>query len=541
MATSSIVPDGAPTASSAAEEYSLELSGWRLNISRLFWIVAAFVNAIAFLAGLPRTWTIATDLSERSIAALNGVGLAPYFPAIYLLILDSVTFVIYFVVAVIIFRLKNTERLAIVTSLMLIFTGMLYTAPGYEAHVPVWLISGGAAFAETFQIAFLLLFPTGRYYPDWSWMALPAIFFWRWWVWGTMYIPWLYAAVRTGDNYPFLRQQTTDLLLFFLVVLVALLFQVRRFRRLASRSQRQQAKWLVWSAGMAIVLVGGYVLAINVIPALQPQEGEAVIFRLVGRTMRQLALCLIPLAMLRAILRFRLYDIDFVINRSLVYVPVTSVLAGIFAAVASMAQRFFVATTGQNSDIAVIISTVVVTALFQPVRSGIQSFVDNRMKETPDNFRSLNQFDGEIAAVANAIDVRVVLERLLNESVRASDAVGGAVFQMVEGAPTLVSATKDWHGPIRMQFPISHREAEFGWLALGMRKGGAPYLTQERERLAASAEQTGRLIFLLEGLAPKSHPAVETRPASQGDAYHSDAGAENTGAPPLAGIRLPLP
>jgi len=509
MTTASIGSGGAPI-ESAAEDYSLELSGWRLNLARLFWIVAAFLNAVAFLAGLPRTWAIASDLSERSIAVLHGMGLPPYFPALYLLLLDSITFVIFFVVAVIIFRRKNTERLAIVTSLMLIFTGMLYTAPGYETHVPVWLISAGAAFAETFQIAFLLLFPTGRYYPAWSWMALPALFFWRWWVWGTMYIPWLYGAVRTGDNYPFLRQDSLDLLLFFLVVLIALIFQVRRYRGIASRAQRQQAKWLVWSATMAILLVGGYVIAINVIPALQPMDGEAVLLRLIGRTLRQLALCLIPLAMLRAILRFRLYDIDFVINRSLVYVPVTSVLAGVFAAVASMAQRFFVATTGQNSDVAVIISTVVVTALFQPVRSGIQTFVDNRMKETPDSFRSLNQFDSEIAAVANAIDVRVVLERLLNESVRATDAEGGAVYRIVGDESVLLSATKDWRGPRRLQFPIAHRDVTLGWLELGSRKGGAPYPTAERERLAALAEQTGRLIYLLEGLVRVSLEETET-------------------------------
>lgn len=526
----------------AGEEYSLELTGWRLHFARLFWIVAAFLNAISFLAGLPRSWSIAVDLSDNSVHALARIGAPAWGPAAYLVLLDTATIVLFFAVAVIIFLRKSTERLAIITSLMLIFTGMLYTAPGYEAMVPMWLITSGAAFAETFEIAFLLLFPTGRYLPGWSWLTLPFLFAWRFWVWGTMYIPWLYASDRTGDNYPFLRQETTDLLLLFAVFLVCIGLQVYRYRRLASHAQRQQAKWLVWSASMAIVMVGLYVIWVNVTPALQHAEGTGVLLRLIGRTLRQAALCLIPLAMMRAILRNRLYDIDFVINRSLVYVPVTSILAGVFAAVAGTAQRFFVATTGQNSDVAVIISTVVVTALFQPVRAAIQGFVDNRMKESPDSFKTLNQLDGEIAAIANAIDREVVLERLLKESVRATGAEGGAVYLLREGTPTLVASTPEWHGPVRLQFPIAHDGIPLGWLVLGMRRGGAAYLTIERERLAQSAMQTGRLVFLLQGLAQSgaSRARFDSTLQNATQAELTESALERR-YQPTVGVTLPLP
>lgn len=494
--------DGASTQAAATHpDQDLTLRGWRLEAARVAWLAAAVVNGICFFAGLPRAFAIASDLSPASIARLTSLGLSPTFPAWYLLVLDTATFFLFTVVAIILFRRRAEDRTALVAAYMLSFTAMLYTAPGYEARVPVWMIAGGAAFAEYTQIAFLLVFPTGRFSPAWTRGLLLPLAVWRVAIWYFLYIPWLYTAERTGDNYPFLKQNSVDLLLFFAIVLFAVGMQIRRYRRESDQEARLQAKWLVWGTSIAVLIVGGYVIALNSLPVMQPEAGSAVLLRLAGRTVRQAALCIIPVAILISILRHRLWDIDFLINRTLVYVPLTSILAGVFAVSMALTQRFFVATTGQESSSAIVMTTLLLTAIFTPVRAELQAMVDRRFKDAPDPFKGLKVIDDQMEMVAGLIDRERLLKRLLEDTVRVFGANGGAVYLAEHGSgearPRQVWATDGWSGPASLRLPISYEGVTAGWLALGPRLNGAPYDGDERRRLHESLERVADVLLLL--------------------------------------------
>jgi hypothetical protein len=90
--------------------------------------------------------------------------------------------------------------------------------------------------------------------------------------------------------------------------------------------------------------------------------------------------CLLPVAAAVAILHHRLYDIDLILNRALVYIPLTGILGGLYAAGVALFQRVFTAVTGDKSDAAIVMATLVLAGLFTPVRNGLQSFVDRRFK-----------------------------------------------------------------------------------------------------------------------------------------------------------------
>jgi hypothetical protein len=77
-----------------------------------------------------------------------------------------------------------------------------------------------------------------------------------------------------------------------------------------------------------------------------------------------------------AVLRYRLYDIDVIINRTLVYSTLTATLVALYFAAIVMLQRIFVLVTGQQSTLAVVASTLLIAALFNPLRRRIQSFID---------------------------------------------------------------------------------------------------------------------------------------------------------------------
>jgi hypothetical protein len=90
--------------------------------------------------------------------------------------------------------------------------------------------------------------------------------------------------------------------------------------------------------------------------------------------------CFLPIAAAVAVLRHRLYDIDLIINRALVYIPLTGILGGLYTAGVALFQRLFVALTGDRSDAAIIVTTLVLASMFTPIRNWLQAMVDRRFK-----------------------------------------------------------------------------------------------------------------------------------------------------------------
>jgi hypothetical protein len=489
------------------------LRGRPLLLARAVWVMSVLINLVAYVSGIPTSYAIANNLSAPTAARLAELGLAANFPATYLIILDTITLIIFGFVALAIFKRRSDEPNAMVASAMLIFTAMLYTAPGYEARAPIFMVATGAALGEMLQIAFLLMFPDGRFWPRWSWLLLGPILLWRVAVWYFMYLPKLASFDRVGEIYPFaLPPDGVDLLLLVLVFAFAIGAQVHRYRHTSSPAQRQQTRWIVWGMSITVLIVGSYTVAIDMLPIFQRTSEDMVMMRLLGRTVRQLALCAIPITLLYSILRYKLWNVDILINRTLVYVPLTSVLAGIFAVTMTITQKIFVSATGEGSEFATVITTLVLTTTITPIKNEIENFVDRLFKEAPDQFRHLTTFDQQVRAVVDVMDVEHLLRRLLNEALGAVDSCGGAVCLVKDGALHLVSISSGWEGLPVLQLPINHhshqQDANIGWLLLGSRRDGESYSEDERRRLQQSLDEVGHALMLM--LAERR--TIRTRP-----------------------------
>ena len=185
-----------------------------------------------------------------------------------------------------------------------------------------------------------------------------------------------------------LRSETLFFILLFglLIPAVGVTVLVYRYREKLTPPEREQTKLVVWS--LAVAFGAEFLLLVFVF-------GSNLLFGTGSfyQSLRQLdelaaqvfpaLFAVVPLALLIAILRYRLFDIDVVINRTLVYGPLTAILAGLFAALIRITQSLFVAVTGEKSDIAIVITTLVVTAAFHPVRMRLQKLVDAYFKEVP--------------------------------------------------------------------------------------------------------------------------------------------------------------
>jgi hypothetical protein len=142
-----------------------------------------------------------------------------------------------------------------------------------------------------------------------------------------------------------------------------------RYRK-ASAGQRQQLKWLLFAAGVLAVLVV-FSIVIEVVTQGSDTAGE------ISNFLSTAALAAIPIAIGMAILRHRLYDIDVLINRALVYAGLTAVLVLAYIAIVFTVQQVLSPIT-QESDLAIAASTLAVAGLFQPARRGVQGFIDRR-------------------------------------------------------------------------------------------------------------------------------------------------------------------
>jgi hypothetical protein len=184
------------------------------------------------------------------------------------------------------------------------------------------------------------------------------------------------------------------------IVAAASLFA--RMRR-ARGVQRQQIEWFTYAT---VVLVGGAVLDFTVSEATGVQWlGE------IGFVLTMVGIAGLPISIGIAVLRYRLYNIDRIINRTLVYGFLTATLLSLYFGGIVVLQRIFVLLTGEKSTLAIVASTLLIAALFTPLRRAIQFFIDRRFYRSKyDTRKTLEAFSAQLR---NETDLDALSEDLV--------------------------------------------------------------------------------------------------------------------------------
>jgi hypothetical protein len=242
----------------------------------------------------------------------------------------------------------------------------------------------------------LLLFPNGRPPTSrWRWVGVAAI------VWAALFV--LVATLSRRLTTPdlsldnpigILGKGTVELLasvwiaglLLLLATCASALFV--RYRR-ANDTEREQIKWLLYACAVFVVVyVGGTIGEV---------AGSNSVGGYIWGILFGLCLVMLPAAIGIAVLRYRLYEIDVVINRTLVYGSLTATLVALYFGGIVVLQRVFVLLTGQQSTLAVVASTLRIAALFTPLRHRIQSFIDKRFyRRKYDARKTLEAFSAQL-------------------------------------------------------------------------------------------------------------------------------------------------
>ena len=289
--------------------------------------------------------------------------------------------------------------------------GLIYEPGSLPAAAEVAYVSELVGIPGISLIGFLmLLFPTGKLLSSgWRWaarlaganmvfmlVALSTLWSWR-------------GPVLLRDEPP--QNAFVPPVLFeiaFVVVMLSavlgLVSLVVRFRR-SSGVERQQLKWMAYVASLV-----GTLLLLNFF-VLVPFGVEGRGVRLVSEQLLNLAVAGIPVAAAIAISRYHLYDIDLVINRTLVYGLLTGILAGIYVGLVFALQALLAPVTAE-SDLAIAASTLAVAGLFRPLRSQVQSFIDRRFYRR--KFDAQQTVDEFSAHLRDEVDLEALSSQLVS-------------------------------------------------------------------------------------------------------------------------------
>jgi hypothetical protein len=213
------------------------------------------------------------------------------------------------------------------------------------------------------------------------------------------------------------------------VLLVSLASLVVRMAR-AEGIERQQLRWIV----AALTCVVAAVVAGLVIGTVVPSAGESGVVWIPAA----LAFPTVPGAIGIAVMRYRLYEIDTIINRAIVYGLLTAILAGGSAAVIGIAERLFEGYVGPGSDSTVVLTTLIVVAAFNPLKGRLQSIVDRRFKEDPAT--ALAKFVDDLHGWPGALSMERTLRAFLVDAIGAFRALGGvAIVSQGNGSDRSIS------------------------------------------------------------------------------------------------------
>jgi hypothetical protein len=410
--------------SARASPPATTLRGRWLLLARMAWVAVAITALAVVLFSVPssiehyrsvctaptevcseRALDQPTQPTQEGVRALREVGLSVHSYAVFNVVIDKVFQLMWFAVGALIFLRRSDDRMAILTSLFLVTFGTVAVdttdADALVTSQPAWWlpVQGVQIVGEVCVVLFFLLFPNGRFVPHWTrWLAVAFI-----------------AFVVSRDQFPGFYSGSPALEMVsewvFIGYVVSLLWsQIYRYRRSSSESQRRQTKWVVFGTTLAIV---------GTFPSRVPLDfslvdGDTPFVLLVLKVGFALSFLLLPLSMGVAVLRSHLFDIDVVINRTLVYGSLTVMLLLLYFGGVAATQALVSALTGQQSlpQLAVVVSTLAIAALFNPLRHRVQAFVDRRFYRSKyDAAKTLEAFS---ARLRDETDLGTLSDELLD-------------------------------------------------------------------------------------------------------------------------------
>jgi hypothetical protein len=377
------------------------LHGHWLALARIVWVAVVIFTLSIFLLGLPAYFaqlqTVCAgdmcvyaygQLTPGTVLALENLGLSTGEYAVSILALAIASALVSFGVACVLFWRRSDDWMVMFVSLFLVIIGVNFSVQAQAILAmnvqTAWYWSHTVLIGLGWVSLSLLLylFPDGRFVPRWT--RLLAVFV----VASNLFLdaspvpistfpPWMLGAI------------------FLINGGSGVVAQIYRYVRVSGPVQRQQTKWVVFGLAATALVIFGRFMPLLIFPSLSTSSSP---YFLISTYVYPFGLLLIPLTLGIAVLRYRLWDIDTIINKALVYGGLSLLLAAVYLGLIIGLESLLGVITGQSAQPAVIVvSTLVIAALFQPLRHRVQAIIDRRFyRHKYDAARTLAAFSATL-------------------------------------------------------------------------------------------------------------------------------------------------
>ncbi|GHP00095.1 hypothetical protein KSF_101420 [Reticulibacter mediterranei] len=457
-----------------ARETEMRLHGCVLVSARLLWLLIALfefgvllVNLPAFVALLHTACSDPTgaacnylQIRSTQLPALAHYGFSLNAYAVYALICDLAVTLLFLAVGVLIFWHKSDEIMGLFVSLLLITFGCFGISEVHLVLEPsgVWLPIFWLLIILQWPALGILFytFPNGRFVPRWSWM-LTALFVIQF---GFYILPYPYNF----DNWPPLLNQFETLVVYGSAVGT----QIYRYRRVASPLQRLQIKWFAFGFATTLAFFAVWSLLPLVISSLNRLDS---FYQLLGPATLALSYVPIPLGIGIAMLRYRLWDIDILINRALVYALLTASTLGLYVLIVFGASALLRA---ENDLFFSLLATALIAVLFQPLRQWLQQGVNRFMfGDRHEPYRVLSRLGQRLGETLPAESILPTIVETVAQTLKLPYvAIVWKREQVLPGTepPLLAAAFGSSRGTaVETRMPLVHQGKHLGELILSPR------------------------------------------------------------------------
>jgi hypothetical protein len=292
------------------------LASNRLRVLQALWLIVFCAAIFGFFVQESLRFERPEAVSAGVYTTIDQAGLPHITPVLVFTGIDTLFMGIFAAIALVLFARRGKDWVALAVSVMLVTTGFLYTGLRYkEVNAIMAMIAVLNAIAETGQVSFLFVFPNGRILPRWWRFAVVPFFIFRLTIW--------WIELRND-----LPQYSWEIGIVVALLIIGLGYQTYRYRRLATPTQRQQLKWLMIGVFFTVIAVVPTIFILSVFQLVTPRSNY-VVYTLIS-IFQQVALTAVPFSLGFSILRYRLWDIDLTINRSIVYAGVIFILGALF-------------------------------------------------------------------------------------------------------------------------------------------------------------------------------------------------------------------
>ncbi len=475
-------PSKLETAGSVSDQTIIQ--GRAHHLAQLFWLGMLLMGLLMF--AVSTAIILSQDLWQSIIDGTYPIDIAllpkitgPFTPAIW--VISYAQMAAFVLVGLILFWRKSADRMGILASLMLITVGLGFTAniillPIFASswHVVVTIYQA-VMFGSI--VLFLFWFPDGRFHPNWTKLVTVA-----WFVYAALWIIW-------PELNPHRAASIWPVAIWMTWVWLGVLAQFWRYRHRSDTIERQQTKWVITGfigANISLFVIimlfatGALASANNIVGLL-----SSVLFLFAG-----LGTLLIPIAISIALFRYRLWEIDFFVNRTLVFGGLTAMILLIYALLVGGLSLLFQA---QNSLLISLLATGLIAVLFQPIRARLQHGVNRLMfGERDDPYVVLSRLGRQLRETAVPNQTLPAITATITQTLKLPYA---AIELTTANGERQTAATSGQKTAVVEEWPLVYQGEIVGRLQVAPRTPGETFTNKERQLLVDIATQAGAAAY----------------------------------------------